>query len=77
MASKYNREKFTEHLTKELMKIHLGENDFGNVFPQGDVRNITKISTLLKKAGGKPNSCDIDDYTGGGKSCKTRLYYHI
>jgi SAM-dependent methyltransferase len=49
------------------MKISIGKNDFGSVFPQGDVKDIPKAKSLLKKAGGKPKSCDLDDYSKGGK----------
>ena len=60
-------EQYTEDLTRKLMKISIGKNDFGSVFPQGDVKDIPKAKSLLKKAGGKPKSCDLDDYSKGGK----------
>ena len=60
-------EQYTEDLTMREMKCHIGENDFGFVFPQGDVSNVDKIEKLLKKAGGKPSECSIDDYSKGGK----------
>ncbi|KAF0092163.1 MAG: putative restriction enzyme subunit alpha [Fusobacteria bacterium] len=59
-------EQFTESLTMQEMKCVLGENDFGYVHPQGDVKNIDKIEKLLKKAGGKPKDCELEDYTKGG-----------
>ena len=59
-------EQYTESLTLQEMNAHLGENGFGFVFPQGDVTTITKIEDLLKRAGGKPKLCDIDDYSLGG-----------
>ena len=45
------------------MKIHLGENDFGYVFPQGDVSSLDKVETILKEAGGKPKECNLEDYS--------------
>lgn len=60
-------EKFSEEFVLREMRCNLGENDFGFVFPQGDVPNITAIDSLLKKAGGKPKECEIEDYSQGGK----------
>ena len=48
------------------MKCELGQNNFGGVYPQGDVSDLDKIDVLLKKAGGKPALCDIEDYSKGG-----------
>lgn len=59
-------EQYTESLTMREMKCTLGENSFGYVFPQGDVSSIDKIQKLLKKAGGKPKECELDDYSKGG-----------
>ncbi len=59
-------EQFTESLTLQEMKCALGTNDFGYVFPQGDIKNVDKIETILKKAGGKPKECNIEDYNKGG-----------
>lgn len=59
-------EQYTESLTMREMKCTLGENEFGYVFPQGDISAIDKIQRLLKKAGGKPKECDLDDYSKGG-----------
>lgn len=61
-----NIEKYTENLTLAEMKCTLGKNNFGYVFPQGDVSNIDKIDKLLKKAGGKPKECELSDYDKGG-----------
>lgn len=63
-------EQFTEDLTKKLMGFDIGENDFGYVYPQGNVFDIKKISDLLSKAGGKPKECELDDYLicGTGKA---------
>ena len=36
-------EQFTEDLTKKLMGFEIGENDFGYVYPQGNVFDIKKI----------------------------------
>lgn len=60
-------EQYTESLTLKEMKCVIGKNPFGYVLPQGDVSNIYKIENLLKKAGGKPKECDIEDYSQGGK----------
>jgi len=60
-------EQFTESLTLREMKCALGENSFGYVFPQGDVSSVDKIERLLKKAGGKPDKCILDDFSLGGK----------
>lgn len=59
-------EQYTESLTMQEMKCHLGENAFGFVFPQGDVSAVDKIERLLKKAGGKPKVCTLEDFTQGG-----------
>ena len=60
-------EKFSEELVLKEMHCSLGQNDFGCVFPQGDVPTIAKIMGLLKKAGGKPDECALDDFTQGGR----------
>lgn len=61
-------EKYTESLTLSEMKCHIGKNDeFGYVFPQGDVSEVEKLDKLLKLAGGKPKKCSLDDYSQGGK----------
>ncbi|MCL2627724.1 MAG: SAM-dependent methyltransferase [Oscillospiraceae bacterium] len=59
-------ERYTEKLTEKEMKIQLGNNDWGFVYPQGDVAGAYKIENLLKKAGGKPRFCPLDDYSQGG-----------
>lgn len=59
-------EQYTESLTLREMKCVLGDNGWGFVFPQGDVSNIEKIERLLKKAGGKPASCALEDMSKGG-----------
>ncbi|MFX4154581.1 N-6 DNA methylase [Aliarcobacter butzleri] len=63
-------EQFTEDLTKKLMSFDIGENNFGYVYPQGNVFDIKKISDLLSKAGGKPKECELYDYSicGTGKA---------
>lgn len=60
-------EQYTESLTLQGMNCTIGENEFGFVFPQGDVSDVEKVERLLKKAGGKPKVCALDDYTLGGK----------
>ena len=60
-------EQFSEAFVLKEMRCNLGENEFGKVYPQGDVPDVSAIEKLLKKAGGKPKECDIDDYTQGGR----------
>ncbi len=60
-------ERYTENLTLKEMKCAIGKNPFGYVFPQGDVSDIDKIENILKRAGGKPKECELDDYSKGGK----------
>ena len=59
-------EQYTENLTLREMKCVLGDNGWGYVFPQGDVSSVDKIESLLKKAGGKPVHCALDDFSQGG-----------
>lgn len=59
-------EQYTESLTLREMKVTLGDNGWGWVFPQGDVADADKILTLLKKAGGKPAQRALEDFTAGG-----------
>ena len=60
-------EKYSEDFVLREMRCNLGENAFGKVYPQGDVPDVSAIEKLLKKAGGKPKECDIDDFSQGGK----------
>ena len=60
-------EQYTESITLQNMKCVIGKNSFGYVFPQGDVSDVEKVDRLLKKAGGKPKLCALDDYSLGGK----------
>ncbi len=59
-------EQYTENMTMREMKCCIGKNEFGYVFPQGDVSDIDKIEKLLKQAGGKPKECNLEDYSKGG-----------
>ena len=47
-------EQYTESLTMSEMKCKIGKNNFGYVYPQGDIPDFDKIEKLLKIAGGKP-----------------------
>lgn len=60
-------EQYTESLTLKEMKCVIGKNSFGDVLPQGDVLDIDKIDKILKRAGGKPRECELEDYSQGGK----------
>lgn len=59
-------EQYTESLVLGEMNCVLGDNEWGFVFPQGDVADAEKILDLLKKAGGKPAQCTLDNFTSGG-----------
>lgn len=59
-------ERITENIVLAEMNMSLGKNDFGFVYDQGDVLSITKISNILKKAGGKPKFCPLCDFNQGG-----------
>lgn len=59
-------ERYSENLVLEQMGVKLGQNDFGCVFPQGETGNYNKIEECLKEMGGKPNICELDDYSVGG-----------
>lgn len=59
-------EQFTEELIRNEMKINLGMNPFGYVFPQGDVNNNDKIMKALLTAGGKPAYCSLSDFSING-----------
>jgi type I restriction-modification system DNA methylase subunit len=69
-------EQFSEQLVEAEMNIRIGKNPFGYVYPQGDVQGITKIENLLKEAGGKPDICDLSDFSKGG-SGKAKPEYII
>lgn len=60
-------EQYTEHLLLEEMGVKVGDNETCFVLPQGDVGNYPKIDEALKKAGGKPKSCIMSDFSLGGK----------
>ena len=69
-------EQYTESLTLKEMKSVLGDNGWGYVFPQGDIAAVEKLNTLLKKAGGKPKNCPLNDLSQGG-SGKAKPEYII
>jgi type I restriction-modification system DNA methylase subunit len=56
-------ERNTEWLFLKESGVDLGENDFGYVFAQGKAIGFDGIMKLLKKMGGKPETCDLDDFT--------------
>lgn len=47
-------------------KSHIGQNDFGFVYEQGEINNISSLKSCLQKAGGKPKDCELTDYNSGG-----------
>ena len=57
---------YSEQLVEIEMNVRKGGNPFGFVFPQGDIQGIEKIENLLKQAGGKPDMCDLSDFSKGG-----------
>ena len=60
-------ERHTEKITEEEMKIQkYGENDFGFVYVQGEHTPNSNINKALTKAGGKPETCELTDYSLGG-----------
>ena len=63
-------QQYTEQLTLREMKCSIGENEFGYIFPQADLPSLEKVESLLKKAGGKPNQCAINEFilTSKGKA---------
>lgn len=64
-------EKYTEQLTEREMKIlNYGENKFGFVYVQGETTPNSYINDSLKRAGGKPQVCDLSDFSthGTGKA---------
>jgi len=56
-------ERITEYLFLKEAGIELGENDFGYVFAQGKTVGFDDIIKLFRKMGGKPDFCELDDYT--------------
>ncbi len=60
-------EQYTESLTLKEMKVEIGENIFGYVYPQGDIPTLDKVDKLLRKAGGKPKECDLKSYPNNSK----------
>ena len=59
-------ERKTEELFLKEAKCTIGDNPFGCVYAQGNIKNISTLENLLKEAGGKPKECALDDYTKGG-----------
>ena len=59
-------EQYTEKLVLNEMKTSIGENPFGFCYPQGNIEDIKDIDDLLSKAGGKPEICELDNYSLGG-----------
>ena len=56
-------ERNTEWLFLKESGVELGENEFGYVFAQGKAVGYDDIINLLKKMGGKPDTCELDDFT--------------
>ncbi|MCL2540264.1 MAG: SAM-dependent methyltransferase [Firmicutes bacterium] len=64
-------ERYTEEFVLKEMGVQLGENEFGYIFPQGDIKSgFDTITTKLRAMGGKPVICNIEDYdtVGNGKA---------
>lgn len=43
-------EQYTESITLSEMKCKIGKNEFGYVYPQGDVEDIDKIEKIIKNS---------------------------
>lgn len=54
-------EQYTEDLVKKEMEFTIGDNEFGFVYPQGNVFDIANIMSALKEAGGKPKECELSE----------------
>ena len=67
-------ERNTEWLFLKEAGIELGENDFGYVFAQGKATSYDDISDLLRKMGGKPDICDLEDYSTIGTGMASPEY---
>ncbi|MCL2373677.1 MAG: SAM-dependent methyltransferase [Treponema sp.] len=56
-------ERNTEWLFLKASGVELDENNFGYVFAQGKANGFDNLTKLLKKMGGKPDICDLNDFT--------------
>ena len=66
-SAKMTSETLTEALVRNGMHFELGDNNFGKVYPQSDASKISSaLGELLCKAGGKPKSCELSDFSKGG-----------
>jgi type I restriction-modification system DNA methylase subunit len=63
MESEMSNEHYTLDLCRREMKFEIGENEWGHVHPQGIVSEFESVTDLLRKAGGKPTVCRIEDYS--------------
>lgn len=70
-------EQYAGSITLQSMKCNIGENSFCFVFPQGDVADVEKAERLLKKAGGKPKICALDDFSLSGNVSGRHQKYRI
>lgn len=70
-------EQYTESITLSEMKCKIGKNEFGYVYPQGDVEDIDKIEKLLKIAGGKPKLSSPYEFIDDTNTGKARPEYII
>lgn len=59
-------ERNTEQLTLKAFEAVLGQNDGYKLFAQKIPNEFTLINQALSEAGGKPEICEIDDFTKGG-----------
>lgn len=60
-------ERITEEIVLREMKLNLGENPDFVVYSQGDTESLDKAGKILRKIGGKPDTCPIEDLTTSQK----------
>lgn len=60
-------ERNTEQLTLKSFEAVLGQNDGYTLFAQNLPSKFSLINKALSEAGGKPETCELNDFTKGGK----------